>query len=159
MKGRNAACGTMAWMFLTTLSACGGGTDPITDDLCMVESLPFSGGANAPAVTDIGLELQPNEGAVVVATVNDPQGGANLRDVVQSVGVFPDSRCEGTPLVVRDDFVDVNVEETFGTAVSVATQPEVYAAIDASLRWPVEVDFVDLDGNRTRGRLLARLIR
>jgi hypothetical protein len=75
------------------------------------------------------------------------------------VGVFPDARCEGTPFVVYDDFVDVGVEETFGTAVSIEEHPDVYAAISASLRWPVEVDFVDLDGNHTKGRLSARLIR
>jgi hypothetical protein len=146
-------------LLVATLVACGSATEPTEGDLCMVQSLPFSSGADAPTVTDIGLELQPTEGVVVVATVSDAQGGENLRDVIQSVGVFPDSRCEGTPFVVQDDFVDVGVEETFGTAVSIAAHPDVYAAIDASVRWPVEVDFVDLDGNRTKGRLSARLIR
>lgn len=146
-------------LFIATLAACGGGTDPAEEDLCMIQSLPFSGGPDAPAVTDIGLELQPTEGAVVVATVSDAQGGSNLEDVIQSVGVFPDARCEGTPLVVHDDFIDVGVEETFGTAVDIDEHPDIYSAIDASLRWPVEVDFVDLDGNRTKGRLSARLIR
>ena len=150
---------TTTLLVLATLAACGGGTDPTEEDLCMVQSLPFSGGADAPTVTDIGLELQPTEGVVVVATVSDAQGGINLEDVIQSVGVFPDARCEGAPLVVRDDFVDVGVEETFGTAVSIEDRPDVYAAIEASLRWPVEVNFVDLDGNRTKGRLSARLIR
>ena len=150
---------TTTLLVLATLAACGDGTGPSEEDLCMVQSLPFSGGPDAPTVTDIGLELQPTEGVVVVATVSDAQGGNNLKDVIQSVGVFPDARCEGAPLVVHDDFVDVGVEETFGTAVSIEERPDVYAAIDASLRWPVEVDFVDLDGNRTKGRLSARLIR
>ena len=146
-------------LLLATLPGCGSGTDPVEGDLCMVQSLPFSGGVDAPTVTDIGLELQPNEGIVVVATVSDAQGGDNIRNVIQSVGVFPDALCEGAPFVVHDDFVDVGVEETFGTAVSIEQHPDVYAAIDGSSGWPVEVDFVDLDGNRTKGRLSARLIR
>lgn len=128
-------------------------------DLCMAQALPLSGTADAPTVTDVGLELQPGEGAIVVATATDPQGTENLTDVLQTVGVFPDENCEGAPIEIQDDLVGSGIEETFGTAVSAVDDAALFQAISASSGWPVEVEFTDLDGNVTAGRTLARIIR
>ena len=51
------------------------------------------------------------------------------------------------------------MEETFGTAVVAADNPALYNAIAASNSWPVEVDFVDVEGHRTTGRVGARILR
>ena len=37
--------------------------------------------------------------------------------------------------------------------------PGLYNRIGAATKWPVEVDFSDADGNKTSGRVLARIIR
>ena len=140
------------------LTACGS-TTGVEGDLCMIEPLPLSADPNAPTITDVGLEIQPGEGVIVVATATDPDGTDNLRDVLQSVGVFPDAQCEGVPIVLRDDLVGSGVEETFGTAVSATNDPALYEAIAAAVRWPVEVDFSDADANRTTGRVFARIMR
>jgi hypothetical protein len=128
------------------------------DDRCMASMLPLTGVAAGPTVTDVGLEIQ-SSGIVVVATATDPQGSANLEDVVQSVGVFPDTECAASALVVQDDLVGSGIEETFGTVVEAATNPALYEAISTAQRWPVEVDFKDRDANRTAGRVMARIIR
>ena len=137
------------------LAACDGTTEP---DGCMTSALPLAGGAGAPVVVAVGLEVQ-TEGIVLVATATDPQGTDDLVDVEQSIGVFPDARCTGTPIVLVDDLAGSGVEETFGTAADAATSPALYAAISAAQAWPVEVDFRDRDGNRTQGRVLAQIIR
>ncbi|MBT8335016.1 MAG: hypothetical protein KJO11_00335 [Gemmatimonadetes bacterium] len=141
------------------LASCSGGTGPEVGDLCMAVSLPLVGTPNGPVVTDVGLELQPGEGVIVVATATDPQGSDDLRDVLQTVGVFPDVECRGTPVTIRDDLVGSGIEETFGTAVSIVDDPGLYAAIEAAVSWPVELSFVDVDGHRTEGRTFARIIR
>lgn len=128
------------------------------DDRCMATMLPLTGPANGPTVTDVGLEIQ-ELGIVVLATATDPQGSANLEDVVQAVGVFRDKQCTGSPIVVQDDLVGSGIEETFGTVVEAAADPVLYEAIATAQRWPVEVDFQDRDSNRTAGRVMARVIR
>jgi hypothetical protein len=110
-------------------------------------------------IVDVGLEIQPGEGVIIVATVTDPQGSDNLRDVLQSVGVYPDEGCRGAPLTLLDDLGASGVEETFGTAINVDTDPTLYASIAGASSWPVHVDFVDLDGHRARGDVRARIIR
>jgi hypothetical protein len=126
---------------------------------CKIVSLPLRGSSvNAPTVIDVGLEIQTS-GIVIEATATDPQGDANLTDILQSVGVFPDVRCEGEPIVLRDDLVGSGVEETFGTAISAASNRALYDAIAGANRWPVVVDFEDRDGNRTTGRVNARIER
>lgn len=139
--------------------ACGDDPAGPAADRCQTVALPLTGVAAGPTVVDVGLEIQPGVGVVIVATATDPQGDENLRDVLQSVGVFPDENCEGSPLTLRDDLVGSGIEETFGTAVDATDRPALFAAISAALDWPVEVDFVDLDGNRTTGRTRARIIR
>lgn len=124
---------------------------------CQTVSLPVSGSAAAPVVTDVGLEVQPS-GIVVFATVTDPQGSANLLGIEQSIGVFPNAECGGQPIDIRDDIAGSGQEETFGTAVVATANPDLYAAIAAANAWPVEVDISDLDGNRTNARVLARII-
>ena len=126
---------------------------------CTLRALPFTDAPNGPLILDVGLEIQVGEGIIVVATASDPQGSDNLDDVLQSVGVYPDDGCRGTPLTLLDDLVGSGVEETFGTAVPVDTYPTLVAEITAALSWPVHVDFRDLDGHRTRGDVLARIIR
>jgi hypothetical protein len=138
-------------------SECGkNGTSPFSP--CVTEDLPLSGDTDGPVVTDVGLEVQAG-GIVVVATATDPQGDDNLRDVFQSVGVFPDESCEGSPIVIMDDLAYSGVEETFGTAVDASTDPDLYDAIAAASDWPVEVTFKDVDGHTTSGRVRARIIR
>jgi hypothetical protein len=137
------------------LSACDGTTEP---DGCTTSALPLAGEAGAPIVVEVGLEVQ-TEGIVVVATATDPQGTEDLADVEQSIGVFPDARCTGTPIVLTDDLAGSGVEESFGMAVDAASNPALYAAISAAQTWPVEVDFRDRSGNRTQGRVLAQVIR
>jgi len=131
-------------------------TNPV--DQCGAVALPLQGSAEAPSVTDVGLEVQTS-GIVVVATVFDPQGSENLRDLLQTIGVFPDGLCASTPITIQDDIAASGVEETFGTVVVAADNPALYSAIAASNSWPVEVDFVDVDGHRTTGRVRARIIR
>jgi hypothetical protein len=140
-------------------AACGGDGVQPEDDRCNLQSLPLSGADDGPVLVDVGLEIQAGEGVIIVATATDPQGSENLRDVLQSVGVYPDEGCRGTPRTLLDDLVGSGVEETFGTAVDADTDAALVATIAAALSWPVQVDFVDLDGHRTQGDLLARIIR
>lgn len=149
----------LVFSLLFSILACGDGTGPDKDDLCMTVPLPLSDDPNGPTVVDVGLELQPGEGVIIVATATDPQGTANLRDVQQTVGVFPDQKCKGTPLTLHDDLVGSGIEETFGTAVSFSDNLALYRAIEAASTWPVDLSFGDADGHRTEGRALARIIR
>ena len=133
------------------------GTGP-GPDLCAIEALPLSGDPDGPTITDVELEVQAS-GIVATATATDPQGGENLRDVLQTFSLFPDENCMGTPRTLQDDLVDVGVEETFGTIVDAQVDAALYQQIVSAVSWPVEVDFVDLDLNRTTGRVLARISR
>lgn len=139
------------------LLSCGDNTATAVDNACGTVALPLRGNANAPTLTDVGLEVQAN-GIVVVATASDPQGSENMRSILQTIGVFPDRRCEGTAIVLRDDLAYSGVEETFGTAVDAASDPALYNEIAANVTWPVEVNFLDIDGNRSTGRVPARVI-
>ncbi len=132
-----------------------GGTDVV--DQCEVVELPASGAANAPVVTDVALEVQNGDGIIALATATDPQGDDNLRDVPQTLGVFPDKLCEGAPIVLLDDLVGSGIEESFGIVVPI-THP-LYAAIGAEESWPVAIDFKDADGNLTSIRVQARIIK
>lgn len=144
-----------ALLSLLVICGCAGdSTGPV--DRCDARPLPFRGAAAAPAIVDAALEVQTH-GVVVLITATDPQGSENLRDVPQSVGVFRDRRCEGARIVLQDDIAISGEEESFGTAVNAETDPALYAAIAAARQWPVEVDFRDVDGNRTSGRVLARV--
>lgn len=143
-------------LILVVALACGDSTTEPEE--CETESLPFSGDAGAPVVTDVGLEIQPGEGVVVVATATDPQGFSDVEDVLQTVGVYRDRTCTGSPLTVQDDLAGLGQEETFGTAVP-ASDTELYEAIAAATDWPVRVDFVDAGGNRSQANVLARIIR
>lgn len=151
---------TRAWMVVGTLAlvSCSDGVT-VVDDGCMAGPLPLSGADNAPTVTDVGLEIQPDEGVIVFATATDPQGSENLADVVQTVGVFPDIGCNGTPVEIQDELVGSGVEETFGTAVSAVDDAALVQAISAASSWPVEVEFSDVDGNVTAGPVMARVVR
>jgi hypothetical protein len=126
-------------------------------DTCGTVAMPLSGSADAPSVTDVGLEVQAS-GIVIVATVTDPQGSPNLLGVNQSIGIFPDDACGGTAIVLVDDIAYSGVEETFGTVVDASANPALYNAISAAASWPAQVEIVDLDGNRTFGRVRARII-
>lgn len=140
------------------LGACGDTGGPeVLETLCEPQALPFAGAADAPSVTDVGLEIQAS-GIVPVATASDPQGFANVDGVLQTVGVYPDALCEGAPIELQDDLAGVGIEETFGTAVP-STQTDLYTAISAATTWPVRVRFSDIDGNVTEGDVTARLIR
>jgi hypothetical protein len=136
--------------------ACSDDTTPPADDLCHTVALPLTGPPAGPTITDVAIEAQTGDGVVVLATATDPQGGDNLRDVLQIVGVFPDERCEGDPILLQDDLGDSGVEESFGIAAS-ASSP-LFTEIAASTTWPVSVDFSDLDGNRVTANVNARII-
>jgi hypothetical protein len=143
-------------VLLAILVACTDEITPPVEALCQAMALPLTGPPAGPTITDVAIEAQTGDGIVVLATATDPQGGDNLRDVLQTVGVFPDERCEGNPILLQDDLVDSGVEESFGIAAS-ASSP-LFAKIAASTTWPVSVDFSDLDGNRVTGHVSARII-
>lgn len=129
--------------------------DPGND--CNADTLPLSASADAPTIVAVRLEVEAN-GILFLVTATDPQGTSNLLDVVQSVGIFPDRLCEGTPVVRTDDLAGSGVEESFGIVVDPAVDLALYGAIAAASSWPVEVDFEDGDGNRTFGRVFAIVV-
>ena len=140
-----------------SLMACGGDDAANAGaDECQLVELPLSGETNGPLVTDVARELQPGDGVIVLATATDPQGTSNLRDVPQIIKVFQDALCERSPVVLQDDLSRSGQEESFGAAAPRASQ--LYDAIAAANSWPVEVDFRDIDGNATSGRVRARVI-
>lgn len=134
--------------------ACGDDPTGVVDQ-CMLESLPLQGTAESPIVTSVVLEAQEGTGIVVHATASDPQGDADLEDVVQTVRVFRNTVCDGTPIAIQDDLVGSGVEESFGTVVDAATEPALYQAIAGSATWPVEVTFQDAGGHTSAGRVSA----
>ena len=140
------------------------GDDPVTNNQtpcyaggCTTRDLPLVDGPDAPSLIDMKLECQP-QSVVVLATATDPQGSANLQDVMQTIGVYTDRSCSGTPLTVQDDFVGVDVEESFGDAFRRADNPALYDQICGCTQWPVLVDMVDADGHTTTGRVVAAVI-
>ena len=135
-----------------------GNDPPAPSALCGTVALPLAGVPAGPVVVEVGLEVQ-STGIVAVATATDPQGSANLDNVLQVIGVFPDANCAGAPLTIEDDLVGSGVEETFGTVVDATTRRALYDAIAAATQWPVTVDFQDADGNHTVGRVLAAVTR
>jgi hypothetical protein len=132
------------------------GDSPTANDICQTVSLPLSADPAGPTVVDVALEPQTGDGLVVLATVTDPQGIDNIRDVLQSIGVFPDAVCQGTPIVVQDDLGCSDCEESFGPAVPPSAP--LFNEIAAAQTWPVTLDFADVDGHRTQGRVLARIV-
>jgi hypothetical protein len=146
-------------LFLSlSLVSCGdqASTDPV--DVCQTVALPLAGSQGGPTVTDVALDPQVGEGVVVLATATDPDGTDNMLTVLQTIGVFPDAVCEGPPIVLQDDLACSGCEESFGIAVSPANQ-SLFAEIAASVTWPVMVEFSDLDGHQTTGRVRARVVR
>jgi hypothetical protein len=107
-------------------------------------------------VTDVSIELQRSDGVIVLATVTDPQGSDNLEDVPQIIKVFQDAGCQESPIVLQDDIAGSGMEESFGMAAPRSSP--LYANISGAESWPVELDFRDLDGNTTSGRVLARVV-
>ena len=130
---------------------------PDNADACGAVPLPVQGASSAPAVTDVRLEVQP---VVIVlhATATDTDGSGNINNVVQSIGVFRDRNCAGAPIVLQDDFVGSGVEESFGNVVARGEDEALFDSIAASTTWPVELDVRDADGNRTTGRVRARVV-
>jgi hypothetical protein len=138
-----------------TLAGCDGDSSGPSQD-CGAATLPWGASALAPRITDIALEAQPS-GIIVLVTATDTEP-AGLAGVQQSLGVYRDAACTTTPIIVVDDLAGSGVEESFGTAVDAATDATLYATISAAAQWPVVVDFSDADGNRTTGRVMARVI-
>jgi len=143
--------------FLLSSVSCGDNPAPTAEDICHTVALPLSGDPAGPTVTDVALEVQPTDGIVVLATATDPEGTDNMLQVLQSIGLFPDGVCQGAPIVVQDDLACSGCEESFGTAVP-PTNQTLYNEIAAAQTWPVTLDFSDIDGHRTQGRVLARVI-
>ena len=139
-----------------SLVACGDNASDVGADECQLVDLPLSGDANGPLVTDVAIELQEDDGVVVLATATDPQGSRDLRDVPQIIRLFQDAGCERSPIVMQDELAGSGQEESFGSAAPWGS--ELYGAIAATVGWPVELDFRDTDGNATSGRVLARVI-
>lgn len=144
---------------LLFLAACGGDELSSPDGVgeCRIVELPLSGSSKAPLVTEVALELRQRGGVFVLATVTDPQGSDNLSDVPQIIKVFQDPACQQSPIVVQNDVDGSGMEESFGNAAPRASA--LYDAMAGAESWPVELDFRDLDGNRTSGRVLAQVIR
>jgi len=140
----------------STVMACGD-TTSVKIDSCNVVPLPLTGNTNGPRIADVALDVQTS-GIVVLATATDPQGDADLHDVLQKIGVFPDPECRGAPLIVTDDILD-GLEESFDFVVTPTSNKALYDAIAAANRWPVQVDFEDRPGNRVSGRVMARIQR
>jgi hypothetical protein len=136
--------------------SCGDNPAPTAADICQTVALPLSGDPAGPTVTDVALEIQP-VGVVVLATATDPEGTDNMLQVLQTIGVFSDAVCLDAPIVVRDDLACSGCEESFGTGVP-ATNQTLYDEIAAAQTWPVTLDFSDIDGHQTQGRVLARVI-
>ena len=145
----------IAFAVVVVMTAACGDDPPAPGALCGTVPLPLSAAAAGPVVIDVGLEVQ-STGIVAVATATDPQGSANLAD---AFGVFPDANCAGTAITIQDDLVGSGIEETFGTVVDESVSRPLYNAIAAADQWPVSVDFQDLDGNHTTGRVLAQVRR
>lgn len=145
----------LAVTLMFALAACG--DDPAGSTSCDPVALPFNGGANAPTVTHVGLEVQES-GIVLVATATDPQGSSDLLGVQQSAGVYQDAACRTTPIMLTDDLSGSGVEETFGTAVDAAESPQLHGTIAAAASWPVLIDFRDVSGNRTAAVVRARVL-
>lgn len=141
---------------LSSFAACS--SDSITEptDTCGFVSIPFSGSGNAPRITSVILEVQ-DHGVVAAATATDPQGTDNVLNIQQSFSVFRNARCEGTTILIRDDIAS-GQEETFGTVFEKSTDGALYNAIKAATTWPVTLDFVDRDGNRTTGKFRAQVV-
>jgi hypothetical protein len=78
--------------------------------------------------------------------------------VEQTISVFRNAACTGDPIVLRDDLAGSGVEESFGTAVTAEGDAALFSAIAAATSWPVIVDFRDVNGNRTTGRVMATVI-
>src|SRR5262245_13412134 len=112
---------------LLCCAACNGDDVTEIDPRCPLVALPLAGTANAPSVVDVVLEVQSTTIAIAM-TATDPQGGANLRNVLQTVSVYGGTRCQGPLVVLRDDLVDSGVEETFGTVVVAAQNQALYDA-------------------------------
>jgi hypothetical protein len=149
---------TLIFMSAWGVSCSGmGTTDP--QDMCQPVALPLTGSPAGPTVTDVALEPQAGEGIIALATATDPQGSENMLDVLQTIGVFPDAGCEGSPIPIQDDLACSGCEESFGIVVGASANPALFDAIAAAVTWPVTVEFSDLDGNRTSGQVLARIAR
>jgi hypothetical protein len=125
--------------------------------MCDAMSFPIMGNVEGPVVTDVSIELVGSD-AILRATATDPQDSPNLAGVGQSIGVFQDRLCS-TETVVIQQIVESGVQKTFGPVATVQDNPPLYTAIAASLSWPVEVEFTDVDGNKTMGRVRARIPR
>ena len=135
-----------------------GMTDNCYEGGCSTRDLPLVDGPDAPALLEVKLECQ-DHAVVLLATASDPQGTDNLRNILQTFGVYPDKDCQGTTLTVQDDFFGVGVEESFGDAVVRATHPALYDQICGCPRWPVQAQLIDADGNTTSGRVVANVTR
>ena len=144
-------------LFVSLISCGGDNVGPAGSDSCNVASLPLDGEQNAPVITDVALEAQTGDGIVVLVTAADPQGSENLRDVLQIVRVFQDERCDGSPIVLQDDLAYSGVQESFGVAVP--SNQALFNTIAAADSWPVAVEFSDVNGNATSGRVMARIIQ
>ncbi|MFL5401904.1 MAG: hypothetical protein ACJ8BF_03720 [Gemmatimonadales bacterium] len=136
--------------------SCGYKTPTGVPDPCQSASLPIFGAQGAPTVKDVALEAQ-TDGVVVLATATDPEGTDNMLHVVQTIGVFPDFECKGPPILVQDDLACSDCEESFGIAVPTSNQ-SLYNQISGATGWPVTVEFSDIDGHKTSGRVLARIV-
>jgi hypothetical protein len=148
---------TLLPFLFASLISCGESLTEADPDLCAPAALPLSGPANSPTITDVGLEVT-SDGIILVATASDPQGSANVQDVEQAIGVFPNARCDGQPIVLRDDLAYVDIEETFGPVVTASSNAPLFNAIADATTWPVQVEFADIDGNKTLGQVRARII-
>ncbi len=126
--------------------------------------LPLQGGPDSPVVASISYKCatqctpQYNHTCirVTVASVTDPQGIADLKNIHQTLRVFPDAQATGLP---EQKFFEV---ETYGIYFGGAAAGDYYLdataiqnAACAAASWPMEVVAADASGHLTTGKFLA----
>ena len=121
--------------------------------------LPLRATPPAPVLTAIRLECQEGRYLNLMATVTDPQGDADLRDVPQVFQVFDGPDCARARWTVTDDVAGSGLDESFGVVFERDTAPTVFDAICASERWPVRAQLRDASGSRTEGLVSAVVSR
>jgi len=133
------------------------GPGPCVGSECPANALPLGTGFDGPVLVDGTLLCQP-DAVFLLATATDPQGSANLQGIPQSLSVYPNDSCQGTPITLQSTFSDSGVETVFGTVVLAGTTPGLYEAICGCDEWAVDADLSDADGHATRGLVAARVV-
>ena len=135
------------------------GSTANTEISCEVASLPLASNADGPTVERLTLLCETGGQLVPELVIVDPQGDADLQDVVQTLGVYAAKDCAGDVFEIEDDVSESGQPEWFGTVVDRADEPALYDTICASSSWPVELQVRDASGNEVNGVVEAVVVR